>query len=357
MADVMVTFGAKIDELISAVDQVKGKLTEVASESKTTGEGMKASFEGALESVKGLLGIGGLTEIIRQVMELGTSTINMSALLGVSTERIGGLRVAAESAGTSLEQMAMVGERLMVNVQRTARDALSPAAQALQNLGLSAQQFQGLNFEQSLELIASKASQFDNSTGAVTRSLTVLIGRNQALIPLLLQGADAFRRNVDEGEAVAGMSREQAEALHEAEAEWVKLKNTLVALAGGDLSKDLRNAFVEINDLIHGQGAFLASLGENWQRLKDMVTNAAAADTAAITGMMAATKEIAFVDTSKMFDVTPIRNAAKEVAALSNAMSQYGENAKKVLPEINFGIGNPWLGQRGLQFQSISPGA
>jgi hypothetical protein len=337
MADVEVTFGAQIEELISSVNEIKSQLGTLGEHTKAIGEGMKASFEGFMETVKEFIGVGGLTEIIHQVMELGTQTLNMSRLLGVSTETVGGLKVAAESAGTSLDAMALVGERLMVNIERSTRDGLNPAAQALHNLGLTANDFKGLNFQDSLALIADKAGQFDNSTGAVTRSLTLLIGRNQALIPLLLQGGDAYRRSVEEGSKVAGMSEEQAEALHHAEAEWVKLKNTLVALAGGELSKDLQGTFKEINDLIHGQGEFLASVSENWQRLKDMLSNTGAALNASATNTMTATKGIQFLTQNMVaLNSGPMIEAAKQIAGLSTEVANMGESVKQHLAEIDF---------------------
>src|SRR5215831_12639193 len=196
MADVMVEFGAKIDELTAAVDHVKDKLGEVEKSSEKVSEkfeGLESvtrSLHGALEA----LGIIAAYEFIESMARLGTTIERTSALLGVSTEAVGELSIIAKATGSDLHAMTITAERMALTIQRSASDAFSPAALALNKLGLGAKDFQNLNADQAIDKLAQAASRF-NVDFQLSQGLMAIGGRGmQSLIPIIAQGSGALQK-------------------------------------------------------------------------------------------------------------------------------------------------------------------
>ena len=264
--DVQVEIGAKIDGLVDGVNEAKSKISEISeSASKLT-----ESFGEVGAKILEVFAIGGIAEFLKKEMELGEETLRMSKLLGVSTEEIGGLRVAAEASGTSLETVSMALERMRLNIERSTRDGLNPMAQALRNLNLSANDFKNASPEQSLRLMMEAASRFGNETGALRDNIQLLVGRNQALVAAIMEGREEWDKNVEAGKKATGMTKEQAEQLRDANTQWVILKRTVEGW-GSSVGRDLNNSITQTNSLIHGQGQFVKELGENWDILKTKI--------------------------------------------------------------------------------------
>jgi len=201
MADVIVEFGAKIDELIKAVDQVKAKLNEVHESTSRATEGfnslenvVKLAFSGAV--------IAGVEQFIVKLAELGERTEKTMAVLGINAQQAVQLSGMAFLAGTNIEALSLSMGRLYLNVLRSTRDAYGPASEALRVLGIRSSELtkSGGDTMGMIETLHGAVSRFNPSMNLFA-AVEALAGRNVAnMIPyLLLSGEkwEAFKKAVD----------------------------------------------------------------------------------------------------------------------------------------------------------------
>ena len=141
MADqVIVEFGAKIDELVSGVDEIKKKIETI----NTSSESLAAGFGRLKDVITEAFSVAAIIAFIDKMAELGLQTERTMATLGMSAEEVGTLRGLAAVTGTSFEGLAISLERFALNVQRSTRDAVNPQAEALRVLGLRAKDLIGI---------------------------------------------------------------------------------------------------------------------------------------------------------------------------------------------------------------------
>jgi hypothetical protein len=212
MADVQVTFGANIQQLVDGVAGIKSEIAGLAQ-----AFGVAFSIEGLREFVSGM-------------EDLGTNAVRTAAMLGVSTTEAQQLGFIAKATGGDADGMALAMERLQVNLQK-AQSGTGPAAQALQALGLSAKSLIGLPIDQQMGRIADAVAKFADG-GNKTAIVMDLLGRGGAqMIPMLDKGSagwDALRKAAqDAGVVVSG---ETVDALDRAGTASVTLRASLTAL-------------------------------------------------------------------------------------------------------------------------------
>lgn len=247
MADeVQITFGAKIDDLVSGVKQVNQHLHSVQEKVGDVGThgagaftqlhsllgGLSSPLMGVRQSLGELaegfavaFGVEKIVSTIEKMAELGTQTARTAAILGINTNQVGQLKVVAESTGTTLESLAMTTERLALNIQRSGTSATAPAALALSKLGLSAKDFIGLSADQYLLKIADAASKF-NMNFNMSQALMALGGRGmQSLIPIIAEGREGIEHLQKSASDVGGvLSTQTVHALESVHKNLVLLK-------------------------------------------------------------------------------------------------------------------------------------
>ncbi len=186
--DVSVVFGASIDKLIAGVEQAKGAIESVKDSTDKVSEGAKSLLEGLLAAFS----VEGISAFIEKMATLGTQTERTMALLGVSSETVGELNFVAQATGGSLDSLATTTERMALNVQKSTKDAFNPAALALQKLGLSVADFEGLSADEYINKVADASAKFANDFDKA-QVLMALGGRGMAqLIPILAQGSEGL---------------------------------------------------------------------------------------------------------------------------------------------------------------------
>lgn len=212
--DVIVEFGAKIDSLITGVDNVNKKLDQI----KDHASDVAGALDGLKEIIAGAFSVAAITEFISHMAELGLQTERIMATLGTSAQSTLELGAMAKLTGTSVESLALSIERMSLNIQRSTRDAFSPQNQALQVLGLRTKDFQGLNTDQYIDRLHGAVSKFAPSLN-LTNALMAIGGRGIAnIIPLLkLQGErwDELRERIalarkGMGDMIPGMAEVHA---------------------------------------------------------------------------------------------------------------------------------------------------
>ncbi len=203
MSDVQVTFGAKIDDLVRGIndvkaqlDQLKGKFEEVKQHTESISSGigtLTSGLKAFASSVAGAFTVEGIASFIGRMADLGQRTESLAAVLGLPAAAVVNLGGIAKLTGTSIDALSSGIERMNVNILRSTHDSTNPAAIALKNLGLSAKDFLNIPADQWFSKLSGAISKFESGMN-LTANLMVLAGRSAVgMLPALLQGEKAFR--------------------------------------------------------------------------------------------------------------------------------------------------------------------
>lgn len=214
MADVQVTIGATLDELISHV------------------EGAKDIIAGLGEALGTGLSVAMLTDVVAKFAEMAEHIERMSVILGISTSSVQELSVIAKMTGGDADALAMSMERLQLGLAR-GQVATSAQAAAMRALGINFQQFVAAKPDEQMNMLADAVSKFADG-GTKTANVLLLAGRGAAqLIPVLDQGRAGLERLRQEAESTgAVMSTRTVAALAELDRATISLKASLTGLAG-----------------------------------------------------------------------------------------------------------------------------
>lgn len=216
--DVQVTFGAKIDDLVSGVKQVNDQLGSIKDKAGEVGEhasGMFSQIHSALagiaspiRGIKDSLGelaegfvaafaVEKIAEYVEKFAQLGTETERTAAMFGLTTEQVGQMNAVAIMTGTSTEALSGAYRRLATNLQ-TAQSGTGPAAAAFRALGLNAKELASIPLPDAIGKIADKVSTWENGLNK-TAIVQAALGRGASeLIPTLNLGADGIKKMGDE---------------------------------------------------------------------------------------------------------------------------------------------------------------
>jgi hypothetical protein len=219
MADVMISFGAALEQLVEGVEGAKSAI-----------EGFKANVEKVAELATLGFGTEKIAEFVSEMGELGEHVERTAAILGVSTRSVQELGFIARATGGDSESLALSMERLQVNLQK-AQGGAGPAAAALQALGLRAKDLIGLPLDEQMNRIADAVSKFADG-GNKTAIVMELLGRGGAqMIPVLDQGReglDNLRQSADAAGIV--LTSHTIEALGRVQRSVVTTKSELTSL-------------------------------------------------------------------------------------------------------------------------------
>lgn len=172
--------------------------------------GKSMSFLGGKVLGLGVAGIGPLLAMAKGFSDVGDAVQKMSIRTGLSTEAVSELGFAAEQSGSDLA----IFEKGIIGMQKAldaARTGTGPAAEALANLGLSAQKLLGMSTEEQFKTLAEAISQVANPTLKATMAMDLFGKSGQKLIPFLEEGRDGIQALQDEAKSL-GLSISQEEA-------------------------------------------------------------------------------------------------------------------------------------------------
>lgn len=120
-----------------------------------------------------------------------SATVDASRRLGASIGAYEALRLAADDAGVSIESITDDFQNLNRELSRAAEGG--KAADALQRLGMSAADFNGLDMDAKVALLSDRIVGLGLDTGTTTQMLRDLGIRNREMVLLMMAGGDAIR--------------------------------------------------------------------------------------------------------------------------------------------------------------------
>jgi hypothetical protein len=189
MADnVAVVFSAQIGQLIDGVAAVKESILSIAEPIAAVQESLGA-FGEAFAAAFAVEKIAGFFE---HFAELGTQTQQAATLLGIGTDKISGLDIAAKASGGSLEGLVQSMERLGASLAN-AEGGSEKAKAGLQALGISAKEFQALSPQKQLEELAEKFSRLKDGIDKDAIAMAIMGRAGAQMIPIFNEGAEGLR--------------------------------------------------------------------------------------------------------------------------------------------------------------------
>lgn len=291
----------------AAKNHAKKESAEMARASGGVGAALSKGMSG-LGSIVGGAGIG---LAIKDALSHADDLSDMAAKLNENTEALQRVDFAAKQAGAGgVEDLS----KAMVKLERSLGDPENnKAAQALENLGVSAAQLASLPLDEKV-LLLSDAFQKARDEGTGVNDIQVLLGKSAGeLIPLFEQGGDALRAMFADAPVLAESTvQEMAKINDQFDAVIMKSKGFIAQTVGnltglGQYIKDLG-----LTDGIGGIAAFLM----------DPMTQVEAANDALII------RDLDARDAAKEREDARKRTAAAQQATSDKAASDAAENAK-----------------------------
>lgn len=265
------------------VDQtgVKGALSELENSISHTTSYLRTNFLGIgniVERIKIPLASLGATlaaafavkeieQFVAKAEELGVELERAHQKTGIAVDALAGLKFSAEQTGTSFESLTRGTNLLAKTLEAAAVGKVTPGAEALKALGISATDAEGKikPFETVIAELAGKFSNMEDGPNKLALALAIL-GRGGAdWIPVLNQGSAALKAQQEEVKSMnAVMDPEVAAKYHEATGRLNLVWQSLAVTVGQAVMPaltDLLNAMADsareggtLHDVIHGLG-------------------------------------------------------------------------------------------------------
>jgi hypothetical protein len=191
MSDVRVKVTAQ-NETRTGFQQALGDARKFGQEArKSIGGGLGGIGSEIRSSLVGALAGIGIGQFVRSTFEQFGRINDLSQQFGISAETLQRFGQVASESGSNIEQVAVALSTLTRNVQ-AAKDGTGEQAEALQRLGLSAQQLGNVDASQGLLKLADAYVASGDKQRAYADVLTIIGARQRNLIPLLQQGSAAI---------------------------------------------------------------------------------------------------------------------------------------------------------------------
>lgn len=199
------------DDTKQGVASVNRSLDDLKSKAASAGK-----VFGALGIGLGALGVGisgvGVAAAARQVVELGDNLRDLSFSTGRSVEQLSFLNFAAGQSGTSIEAISRAAIQLSKNLVDVASGGGKKAAQALRDLGLSADELSQQDLAAQIGSIGDALIKIENPNQRAAAGAALFGRQFKALAPLLLEGEEGVNRLVDRFIELNGViTRDQAD--------------------------------------------------------------------------------------------------------------------------------------------------
>lgn len=174
-----------MNNAVGIVDRSMASISRVAAPAK-------AALAGIAVGLVGGLAAGGLASAVRQIADYGGKLEDLARATGATVEQLSFLDFAATRGGASLEQVTAVVGRLQRSLADVARGDGKKAADALQQLGLSAAELSRVGLVEQLSSLGEALSAIENPAQRAAAAQALLGKGAAALLPTLLEGERGF---------------------------------------------------------------------------------------------------------------------------------------------------------------------
>ena len=208
---------ANLDVIVSAIDKTRVGLASAgrnidSTENKTRKLGGAGKIAGLALGGLALAGVGAGIALVGSFLKTGDALDKMNKTTGIGIEDLQKYRFAAEQSGSSLEVFSK-GILKQARFLDDANSGLATSTDALDALGLSVTDFEGLSPDEQFNLFATALSGIDDAGQKAALAQEVFGRAGAELLPLLSEGADGIAALTAEAEANGNiMSTDAAQA-------------------------------------------------------------------------------------------------------------------------------------------------
>lgn len=156
------------------------------------------------------LAVGGLAAMTAQGLKNADSLAKQADLTGIQTERLAGLRLAADETGAGQEKLDAGLATMAKRLGEAARGS-GAAKDALSTLGLSADELLKLSPDQAFARIADAVNDVDEPMQRVALTANIFSKGNADLVRTLALGSDGLDRMTDDADKL-GLSLSRVDA-------------------------------------------------------------------------------------------------------------------------------------------------
>lgn len=157
------------------------------------GMGKARKSVGVALTAMGAAVVGFAALSIKSFADTGDQIQKMALRTGFSTEALSELRFAAEQSGTTLEGLE-VGIRRMASTIDDAKQGLSTAVYAFDQLGLRVEDLEGMSPEQAFETLALAIADVPDELTKAALATDIFGRSGTQLLPLLADGSEGIER-------------------------------------------------------------------------------------------------------------------------------------------------------------------
>ena len=194
------------DKTAAAFRSVNRQLEAAAGRVQDIGKRLGLAF--------GVFAGGGITANIKRTADELDRLAKVASKIGTTTEELSKLRFAAEQTGVSANTLDTALQRMVRRVGEAAQGT-GEAANALQELGLDAQQLAAMAPEEQFKLIADAMGDIPTQTDKVRLAFKLFDSEGVALVNTLAGGSEALNNFGRELESLGGVIDSEAAAAAE----------------------------------------------------------------------------------------------------------------------------------------------
>jgi hypothetical protein len=204
-ADIVVNLVAKTGRFSSGMDRGQRKMNNFKKSAGGASKALKL-FGTALASVGAGAGIGALSSMVKQVIDANDQLGKMSTTLGIATDKLRGIQLAAELAGVQTSALNK-GLGKMQKAIVDAANGLTTYQRHFDRLGISTAELLALAPEEQFKRIGQGLAGLRSQTERIAIAYDIFGGRNIQLINLLTQQAGSIE-NVTSKAVAMGVALE-----------------------------------------------------------------------------------------------------------------------------------------------------
>ena len=284
-------------DLIAESAQFRSELEKANKSAKSWSENVRGSVNAAGQAIAtmGAIAVPAFTAMYTLTAQNIDEQTKFADRIGISTEALAGLQYAGELTGVASDRM---GDSLQSMVERVseATEGTGEAAEALANLGLSAEALNQLSPEKQFLEIAKAMEQVDNRSDQVRMAIQLFEGEGAALLNTLDAGVESIEGMMTEAENLGiALNRVDAAKVEQANDAFYRSSQTAKGFAQsltvelapivqgistelmtaansaggfGEVSTEIVNklaiGFGVLGNIARGWEAIFASLGQLW---------------------------------------------------------------------------------------------
>jgi methyl-accepting chemotaxis protein len=168
--------------------------------------------------------------VLKKIIDNGAEIGKLSEKLDISTNSLSELKYVAESAGVEFSSLTTGLEQMNMRVSDAAGN-FGEAKDALQLLGLSAQELNQIAPNEQIEKIAEALSRVGDVSDRTQLAIKLFGTEGAALLPMLELGEDGIKRFREEAQKLGvSLSRDECDAMVKFNVELDKLQTVMTSL-------------------------------------------------------------------------------------------------------------------------------